>query len=91
MINQSIHRDHRASSSTQLCDDGVTSETVKFGHVTFIWNGNRSGQFSETLEKYVEIPSDQGISFNEKPEMKSKEIAETACEALLSGEWDQVP
>ncbi|KAH9537815.1 hypothetical protein CY35_16G071400 [Sphagnum magellanicum] len=68
----------------------VCSETVKFGHVTFIWNGNRSGQFSETLEKYVEIPSDQGISFNEKPEMKSKEIAETACEALLSGEWDQV-
>ncbi len=66
------------------------SETVKFGHVTFVWNGNRSGQFSETLEEYVEIPSDQGISFNVKPEMKAMAIAEKACEALHSGKWDQV-
>jgi hypothetical protein len=63
---------------------------VKFGHVTFVWNGNRSGQFSETLEEYVEIPSDQGISFNLKPEMKAMAIAEKACEALHSGKWDQV-
>lgn len=66
------------------------SETVKFGHVTFVWNGNRSGQFSNTLEKYVEIPSDSGISFNQEPKMKAIEIAEKAAEALRSGEWDQV-
>lgn len=66
------------------------SETVKFGHVTFVWNGNRSGQFSSTLEKYVEIPSDQGISFDKKPEMKAIAIASKAAEALRSGEWDQV-
>ena len=68
----------------------MCSETVKFGHVTFVWNGNRSGQFSNTLEKYVEIPSDSGISFNEKPEMKAIAIAEKASEALRSGKWDQV-
>ncbi|KAJ7295077.1 hypothetical protein O6H91_Y214200 [Diphasiastrum complanatum] len=66
------------------------SETVKFGHVTFFWNGNRSGQFSEELEEYVEIPSDHGITFNEKPRMKAKEIGEKARDAILSGKFDQV-
>ena len=34
------------------------SETQKFGHVTFFWNGNKSGKYSEELEEYLEIPSD---------------------------------
>lgn len=38
----------------------------------------------------MEIPSDQGISFDKKPEMKAIAIAEKAAEALRSGEWDQV-
>lgn len=58
--------------------------------MTFVWNGNRSGQFSDTLEKYVQIPSDQGISFDKNPEMKAIAIAEKAAEAFRSGEWDQV-
>lgn len=66
------------------------SETVKFGHVTFFWNGNRSGLFSEELEKYEEIPSDQGITFNVKPNMKALEIGEKARDAILSGKYDQV-
>jgi len=63
---------------------------VKFGHVTFAWNGNRSGMFSSSLEKYVQIPSDKGIAFNEKPEMKAIAIAEKARDALLSGKFDHV-
>lgn len=63
---------------------------MKFGHVTFFWNGNRSGKLSEELEEYEEIPSDQGITFNQKPEMKAQLIAERAKEALLSGKYDQV-
>lgn len=63
---------------------------MKFGHVTFVWNGNRSGMFSSSLEKYVMIPSDSGIPYNEKPEMKAVAIAEKARDALLSGKWDQV-
>lgn len=51
------------------------SETQKFGHVTYFWNGNRSGKFNEKLENYVEIPSDL-IPFSERPWMKSAEIAD---------------
>lgn len=63
---------------------------MKFGHVTFFWNGNRSGYFNEKLEEYVEIPSDSGISFNVQPQMKALEIAEKARDAILSGKFDQV-
>ncbi|KAM3352229.1 hypothetical protein ACQJBY_023837 [Aegilops geniculata] len=67
-----------------------SNETVKFGHVTFFWNGNRSGYFDETREEYVEIPSDSGITFNEQPKMKALEIAEKTRDAILSGKFDQV-
>lgn len=66
------------------------SETVKFGHVTFFWNGNRSGYFNSELEEYVEIPSDSGITFNEQPKMKALEIAEKTRDAILSRKFDQV-
>ncbi|XP_078436497.1 phosphoglycerate mutase, 2,3-bisphosphoglycerate-independent [Wolffia australiana] len=66
------------------------SETVKFGHVTFFWNGNRSGYFDASREEYVEIPSDSGITFNVKPNMKALEIAEKARDAILSGRFDQI-
>ncbi|CAM6087611.1 unnamed protein product [Calypogeia fissa] len=82
------------TSGEYLVHNGIStfacSETVKFGHVTFFWNGNRSGQFSQTLEKYVEIPSDQGITFNVNPEMKAIKIAEKARDALLSGKFDTI-
>ena len=67
-----------------------SSETVKFGHVTFFWNGNRSGYFDASMEEYVEIPSDSGITFNVQPKMKAVEIAEKARDAILSGKFDQV-
>nr|AAM61601.1 putative 2,3-bisphosphoglycerate-independent phosphoglycerate mutase [Arabidopsis thaliana] len=82
------------TSGEYLAHNGVRtfacSETVKFGHVTFFWNGNRSGYFNEKLEEYVEIPSDSGISFNVQPKMKALEIAEKARNAILSGKFDQV-
>jgi len=65
------------------------SETQKFGHVTFFWNGNRSGYFNEQLETYVEIPSDN-VPFNEAPLMKAREITAAGKEALLSGKYDVV-
>ena len=37
-----------------LCKAGVheyaVSETQKYGHVTYFWNGNRSGKVDESLE-----------------------------------------
>ncbi|KAC9547194.1 hypothetical protein R6Q59_026304 [Mikania micrantha] len=82
------------TSGEYLVHNGVRtfacSETVKFGHVTFFWNGNRSGYFNSELEEYVEIPSDIGITFNVQPKMKALEIGEKARDAILSGKFDQV-
>ena len=57
------------------------SETQKFGHVTYFWNGNRSGYFSEKLEHYVEIPSDN-VPFETTPNMKAPEITDATLKAL---------
>ncbi|KAF3793882.1 2-3-bisphosphoglycerate-independent phosphoglycerate mutase [Nymphaea thermarum] len=82
------------TSGEYLVHNGVRtfacSETVKFGHVTFFWNGNRSGYFNADMEEYVEVPSDSGITFNVKPKMKAIEIAEKARDAILSGKYDQI-
>ncbi len=76
--------------SEYLCAEGIKSfaiaETQKFGHVTYFWNGNRSGYIDEKLEKYVEIPSDN-IEFDKKPEMKAFEVKEKTIELLKSGEY----
>lgn len=63
------------------------SETQKFGHVTYFWNGNRSEKFDNDLETYVEIPSDV-ISFDKKPAMKSYEITDKLVEAIESSKYD---
>ena len=74
-----------------LCERGVRqaaiSETQKFGHVTYFWNGNRSGKFSEELEDYIEVPSDR-VPFEERPWMKSAEITDRVIEAMRSGRYD---
>jgi 2,3-bisphosphoglycerate-independent phosphoglycerate mutase len=62
------------------------AETQKFGHITYFWNGNRSSKFDESLETYVEIPSDL-VPFDERPWMKSAETADAAIEAVRSGEY----
>ena len=63
------------------------SETQKFGHVTYFWNGNRIDKFDENLETYEEVPSDI-ISFDKKPEMKSYEITDKFIKALKSNKYD---
>jgi 2,3-bisphosphoglycerate-independent phosphoglycerate mutase len=62
------------------------SETQKFGHVTYFWNGNRSGAFDEDVETYVEIPSDP-LPFEERPWMKSAEITDRLIEELKTGRY----
>ncbi|XVF37620.1 hypothetical protein REPUB_Repub20aG0025200 [Reevesia pubescens] len=82
------------TSGEYLVHNGIRtfacSETVKFGHVTFFWNGNRSGCFNPKMEEYVEIPSDVGITFNVQPKMKALEIGEKTRDAILSRKFDQV-
>ncbi len=63
------------------------SETQKYGHVTYFWNGNRSGKFSEEYETYEEIPSDV-VPFEQRPWMKCAEITDRLIEVIESGEYD---
>ncbi|MBD3379863.1 MAG: 2,3-bisphosphoglycerate-independent phosphoglycerate mutase [Candidatus Omnitrophica bacterium] len=60
------------------------SETQKFGHVTYFWNGNKSGYICPELEDYIEIPSDK-IQFDRAPGMKAPEITEKVIDLLGSG------
>ncbi|MEJ2056872.1 MAG: 2,3-bisphosphoglycerate-independent phosphoglycerate mutase, partial [Desulfofustis sp.] len=73
-----------------LCATGVSSyaisETQKFGHVTYFWNGNKSGYIDKSLETYVEIESDK-IAFDRKPWMKAAEITDSVVEAIGSGAY----
>jgi 2,3-bisphosphoglycerate-independent phosphoglycerate mutase len=62
----------------------ATSETQKFGHVTYFWNGNRSGMFDPAYETYVEVPSDR-VPFEQRPWMKAAEITDVLVEALKKG------
>jgi len=76
--------------SEYLCAEGVPSfaisETQKYGHVTYFWNGNRSGYIDKNLETYIEIPSDR-IEFDKAPRMKAYEITEKTIELLKSGKY----
>ena len=60
------------------------SETQKFGHVTYFWNGNRSGKFAG--ETYQEVPSDV-VPFEQRPWMKAAEIADAMIAAIRSGQY----
>lgn len=72
-----------ASGARQL----AVSETQKFGHVTYFFNGNRSGKFNDELEDYIEIPSDR-LSFDQRPWMKGAEITDTLLDSLTSHRHD---
>ncbi len=73
-----------------LADNGVPqlaiSETQKFGHVTYFFNGNRAEKFNDALEDYVEVPSDQ-VPFEERPWMKAAEITDKVIDAMRSGHY----
>ena len=73
-----------------LASTGVSqyaiSETQKYGHVTYFWNGNKSGKFSDELETYVEVPSDV-VPFEQRPWMKCAEITDKLIEAIESGNY----
>lgn len=74
-----------------LCATGVRSlaisETQKYGHVTYFFNGNRLEKFDEKLEDYIEIPSDI-VPFEQRPWMKCAEITDRVIEAIESGKYD---
>jgi len=76
--------------SEYLAKNGVTqyaiSETQKFGHVTYFWNGNNSAKFDEKTEEWVEIKSDR-VPFDQAPTMKAREITAETIQTLQSGKY----
>ncbi len=60
------------------------SETQKFGHVTYFWNGNRSSKFEG--EVWEEIPSDV-VPYEQRPWMKAAEITDAMIAAVHSGQY----
>ncbi len=76
--------------SQYLAETGVRqyaiSETQKFGHVTYFWNGNRSEKFNDELETYYEVLSDR-VEFDRKPWMKAAEITDKVIEVLRGEEF----
>ena len=71
--------------SEYLSTNGVfqiaCSETQKYGHVTYFWNGNKSGYIDEPKEIYVEIPSDT-VPFEQRPWMKAAEVTDETIKLL---------
>ncbi|MCJ8328458.1 MAG: 2,3-bisphosphoglycerate-independent phosphoglycerate mutase [Lentisphaeria bacterium] len=65
----------------------AVSETQKYGHVTYFFNGNRSGKFNDELEDYIEVPSDN-VPFDERPWMKGAEITDIVIDSLRQKKHD---
>jgi len=64
----------------------AVSETQKFGHVTYFWNGNKSEKFSNELETWQEITSDI-LPFEQRPWMKAAEITDCVIDAVKSKKY----
>ncbi|MDR0288101.1 MAG: 2,3-bisphosphoglycerate-independent phosphoglycerate mutase [Clostridiales bacterium] len=83
----------RHTMGEYLADKGITqlaiAETQKFGHVTYFWNGNRSGKFNPDLETYIEIKSDV-IPFEQRPWMKAAEVTDELIKQIKTGKYNYV-
>lgn len=79
-IDRTLSEYLSAASVSQL----AVSETQKFGHVTYFWNGNRSERLPH--EKWIEVPSDNR-PFEERPWMKAAEITDVVIDELRSGQF----
>lgn len=63
------------------------SETQKYGHMTYFWNGNRSEKFDNEKETWVEVKGDD-VTFDQRPWMKSAEITDQVIDTMNSGKYD---
>jgi len=74
-----------------LLSVGITqyavSESHKIGHVTYFWNGNRSGYLDASKELYEEVKSESNDRIVANPAMRAFEIRDKCKSALESGKW----
>ena len=87
-----VHPPHIQNTLTEVLVENnmssfAISETQKYGHVTYFWNGNKLDKFNEELETFVEVKGDD-VTFDQRPWMKSAEITDQVIEALKSDQYD---
>jgi len=74
--------------SHYMCAAGITSyaisETQKFGHMTYFWNGNNAGYIDKKLETYEEVESDR-VQFDQRPWMQGAPMTDKIIDAVKSG------
>jgi 2,3-bisphosphoglycerate-independent phosphoglycerate mutase len=64
------------------------SETEKYAHVTFFFNGGLEKIFNQ--EKRILIPSPLVATYDLQPEMSAKKLTETLVQAIQSHEYDVI-
>jgi 2,3-bisphosphoglycerate-independent phosphoglycerate mutase len=63
-----------------------TAETEKYAHVTFFFNGGRETVFQN--EDRILVPSPRDVkTYDQKPEMSAREVADKLSQSLLSGQY----
>lgn len=62
------------------------AESEKFPHITYFLNGGYAEHFCG--EQFVKVESDRVVSYNKRPEMKAKMVADYVVEAIKSGRYD---
>jgi len=74
-----------------LCAQNINqyaiAETHKFDHVTYFWNGNRTGYVCPDREVYEEVKSEPSEMIPVHPEMKARAVTERVLDALRSGKY----
>lgn len=65
------------------------TETVKFGHLTYYFNGNRARPYDASLEIWKEFKSDVCANmYNGAPKMQAELITDDVIEAVKSSRYD---
>ena len=73
--------------STTNITQYACSETHKFGHVTYFWNGNRTGYINPNLEYYEEVMSEPTELIVKNPAMKAIQVGDALLKAMDSGKY----
>lgn len=65
------------------------AETHKYGHVTYFWNGNKSGAFDASRETYIEVPSDLE-DLASRPWMRSAQVTDELIREASRSQYDLI-
>lgn len=86
--------DIKDTLSDYCCANGISqfaiAETHKYGHVTYFWNGNRTGYVCADQEAYIEIKSEPSEMIPKNPVMKADEVCAETMRILETLKYDFV-